>query len=97
MGDEVDYLLSYEMRPLRVCFDRGDFNTLTKVWQRMPCWDSCHFYSLVYMFLEKGDPSAIKTFFAHKSHYITHFYEGPVLKRILDEYPDLSNATKDPI
>ena len=84
--DDVDFLLELEIRPLRACVIKKDYEVLTKLWRRAPSWDSCHFYKVVEMFIMRKDHKGLEKF---TSHFVNLFYEPSVLQEMLDENADI--------
>lgn len=90
MIGDVELLLELEIRPLRACIIKKDYEVLTKLWRRLPAWDSCHFYKIIEHFIKRKDHRGLDKFTSPKNHFVNFFYEPSVLQQILDENVQVS-------
>lgn len=88
MVDDVEFLLDFEIRPLRACIIKKDFATLAKLWRRPLVWDSCHFYKMIELFIQRKDHRSLDKLLSPKNHYVSHFYEPSALEAILQDNPE---------
>ena len=80
MIDDVNFLLEMEIRPLRACIIKKDYEVLKKIWKRLPAWDSCHLYKLIELFIKRKDDKGLAKLTSPRDHFVTHFYEPTVLQ-----------------
>ena len=78
--DDVNFLLDLEIRPLKTCIIKKDYELLTKLWRKLPAWDSCHFYKLIELLIERKDDKGLGKLTTPKNHFINHFYEPSILR-----------------
>jgi len=88
--DGVDDLLELEMRPLRIAIILKDHKMLSKLWRRNSAWESCHFYRVIEMLLQRKDHRGLRELLVPQNHFINHFYEPEVIQAILAENPEIS-------
>ena len=79
---DVEELLDYEMLPLRICVINKDSKMLQKMWRLQNTWESCHFYQLIEMLIQKDEVQSLKKLVLPVDKFITHFFEPEVLQAI---------------
>jgi len=80
------------MRPLRACVVAKDFKMLKRIWRRLQTWESCHFYKLVELFIEREEVAGFEMFLNPTDKFIRLFYEPKVIQSIIEAHKQATSA-----